>query len=211
MAHRELTLPLVLASASPRRAELLAQIGLAFTALPSHVPEPPPLPGDDLLAWAQHAALEKARMTAELLPADPALVLGADTVVVLPTERPVAPLLHGQPVTVLGKPRDAAEATTMLTTLSGRAHAVISAFALVHHPSGEAITDVVETQVFFRRLSAEEIAAYVASGEPLDKAGAYGIQGFGAVLVDRIEGDYFTVVGLPLARVWQRLAPWLAG
>lgn len=203
-----LTRPLVLASASPRRAELLAQLGLPFQALPAHLPEPPPAVGEDVLAWARAAALAKARATAAMLPATPALVLGADTVVLLSTDTAAAPCLHGRPVRVLGKPRDDAEARAMLQALSGRAHTVVSAFALLCHPEGEAVTEAVETTVTFQALTARDIDEYIASGEPRDKAGAYGIQGRGAVLVAGISGDYYTVVGLPLARLWQILAPW---
>jgi septum formation protein len=96
----------------------------------------------------------------------------------------------------------------MLRRLAGATHAVISAFAVLVHPEGEALTEAVETAVTFRAITPAEIAAYVASGESLDKAGAYGIQGAGAVLVERIEGDYYTVVGLPVARLWETLAPW---
>lgn len=169
------------------------------------------MPGEDLLAWAREAALAKARATARVLPTDTpsALILGADTVVVLPVDAAEdAPRLHGQSVRVLGKPQDAEDARRMLHTLSGRCHSVLSAFALLTYPEGEAITDVVETQVYFRELAPDEIAEYVASGEPLDKAGAYGIQGCGAILVERIAGDYYTVVGLPLARLWQELHRW---
>lgn len=208
MSSVSLSRPLILASASPRRAELLAQIGLACRVLPSHIDEPPPAPGEDVLAWVRRAALDKARATAALLPPEPALVLGADTIVVLPVTDARAPRLHGVPVRVLGKPRDVADAQAMLAALSERAHLVISAFALLEHSGGSAITEAVETRVTFRALTTAEIHAYVASREPLDKAGAYGIQGRGAVLVSHIDGDYFTVVGLPLARLWECLAPW---
>jgi len=160
--------------------------------------------------WAQHAALAKARASAAQLPPDPALVLGADTVVVAPYHG-AGPSLHQQTVCVLGKPRDAGDACAMLRMLSGREHVVLSAFALVTHPAGHAHTEVVETRVRFRSLSAAEIAEYLATGEPLDKAGAYGIQGRGAVLVEEIVGDYYTVVGLPLTRLWQALAPYRRG
>ncbi|HOF89178.1 MAG TPA: Maf family protein [Armatimonadota bacterium] len=199
--------PLVLASASPRRAELLRQIGLDFRRLPAHTAESPPAPGQEVLAWAQQAALDKARAALPALDA-PALVLGADTVVLAPADDPALPRLHGGPVRVLGKPGDAADARAMLRALSGREHTVVSAFALVEYPEGREITDAVATRVRFRPLTDGEIGAYVATGEPLDKAGAYGIQGLGAVLVESITGDYSTVVGLPLTRLWQRLAPW---
>ncbi|MHB9132446.1 MAG: Maf family protein [Armatimonadota bacterium] len=204
----DLTRPLILASASPRRAELLTQIHLPFHVLPSHTEEFPPAAGEDLATWAQQAALVKARATALLLPADEALILAADTVVLLPTQGNLAPLLHGEPVEVVGKPRDRADAHRMLLALSDKTHTVLSAFALLSHPDANFFTDAVETRVTFRNLSLREIDAYIENGEPMDKAGAYGIQGVGAVLIDSIDGDYYTVVGLPLCRLWQALAPW---
>lgn len=200
--------PLVLASASPRRADLLTQIGLSFRVLPSHIDEPPPGIDEDVAAWAQRAAADKARATAALLPPQDALVLGADTIVVVPTEMRDLPSLHNHPVQVFGKPRDIAEARRMLQVLSGRTHTVISAFALLDHPAGSLHIEAVETDVRFRELSPADIETYLTSGEPMDKAGAYGIQGLGAVLIDGIRGDYYTVVGLPLAPVWCALAPW---
>lgn len=204
-----LSLPLILASASPRRAALLDQLGLTYRVVSSEMDEPPPQPGDDLVAWAMRAAEDKARAAARVLPAQRALLLGADTVVVLPLAAGAdAPCLHGCPVEVMGKPGTPERATAMLRQLSGRSHRVLSAFALLDPPDGAVIADAAETVVTFRELSAAEIAWYVATGEPLDKAGGYGIQGSGAVLVDRIDGDYTTVVGLPLARLWTCLAHW---
>ncbi|MHB9026687.1 MAG: Maf family protein [Armatimonadota bacterium] len=209
MRSTRLTRPLILASQSPRRAALLSQIGLSFQVLPADLAETPPGAGEDVREWAMRMAGAKAATAARLLPADtPALVLGADTVVLVSTTDTRAPFLHGFPVQLLGKPRDAAEARQMLGMLSGLRHTVVSAFALRAHPEGTEVSEAVETLVRFRALAPEEIDAYVADGEPLDKAGSYGIQGKGAVLVDGIEGDYFTVVGLPLARVWVALAPW---
>ncbi len=209
MATVSLTRPLILASASPRRAALLAQIGLSpRDIVPSRLHEPPPQPHDDVLAYVQRAAEDKARATAAQLSAAPVLVLSADTIVVIDDDQPALPRLHGRLSRVLGKPCDANEATRMLQQLSGRRHTVISAFCLLVHPEGEAHNDAVETTVRFRALTPREIADYVATGEPLDKAGAYGIQERGAVLVEDIVGDYYTVVGLPLARLWVALAPW---
>jgi septum formation protein len=211
MTRATLIRPLVLASASPRRRELLAQLGLQVRVLPGGHEESPPAPGEDILRWVRTAALDKARAATMLLPpTDAALVVGADTAVLLPTGDDRAPRWRGRTVTVLGKPRDAGEARRMLRALSGRAHLVVSAFALLAHPEGEAVIDAVATRVVFRALTAPEIDAYVDSGEPLDKAGAYGIQGLGAVFVDKIVGDYYTVVGLPLARLWTALSPWRA-
>lgn len=208
-----LTRPLILASASPRRADLLAQIGVPCRVLPAEIEEPPPAPGEDVRAWACAMAAAKARAVAPRL-AEPALILGADTMVLLPAREddPMGqlPRLRGLPVHVLGKPADAAEARSMLQALSGRTHVVLSAFALYRHPEAQLETDAVETTVTFRPLSSRDIEAYLATGEPLDKAGAYGIQGRGAVLIDRIDGDYATVVGLPLSRLWEQLAAYIS-
>jgi septum formation protein len=180
--------PLVLASASPRRVVLLRQAGAEFTVAD---------PGPDR-AWPKGAeprhgvralALDKARRIAGKRPK--AVVIGADTAVVLRGAR-------------LGKPRDAAEAVEMLGRLHGRTHEVWTGIAVVH--KGEQRTASECTRVSFARLSAAEIAAYVKSGEPLDKAGGYGIQGLAGQFVKRIEGDYTNVVGLPLARLRALLA-----
>jgi len=203
-----LTRPCILASASPRRAELLAQIGLACRVQPGQYDEPPPAPGDNIIAYLRRVAAEKARAASRRLADAPALILSADTLVLapaIPGGNP--PRLHGIPVTVMGKPVDADHAGRMLAALSGRTHTVASAFCLCCHPEGEYTSEVVETRVTFRTLTDEEIRQYVATGEPLDKAGAYGIQGYGAVLVERIVGDYNAVVGLPLARLWECLHP----
>jgi septum formation protein len=169
----------ILASASPRRRDLLAQVGVAFVVEPVETDE-----GPDPVA----NAVTKAGAVAARHAGEDAVVLGADTEVVLDGE-------------VLGKPGDGRHAAAMLRRLSGRSHTVVSAYALVDCRSGEQVVRAVETAVTFRPLTDGEIDAYVATGEPLDKAGAYGIQGRGAALVDRIDGDYFTVVGLPIAAV----------
>ena len=174
---------LVLASASPRRVQLLRQAGAKFTVVD---------PGPDR-AWPGEAeprhgvralALDKARRVAAKK-AD-SIVIGADTVVVARGTR-------------LGKPADAAEAEAMLARLQGRTHEVWTGLAVVR--DGEQRTAAECTRVLFAKLSTEEIAAYVRSGEPLDKAGAYGIQGLGGIFVKKLEGDYTNVVGLPLARL----------
>ena len=202
--------PLILASASPRRAALLAQIGVEFLIRVADVPEPAPAPGADLRDWAKTTAARKAQAVAADASAPiPALILAADTVVLLPAELTCdAPLLDGHPVHVLGKPRDAADAGRMLALLSGREHSVLTAFALLAIPEHQWTLTAVTTRVRFRPLSAADIAAYLAGGEPLDKAGAYGIQGRGAVLIAEIIGDYYTIVGLPLAELWGALAAW---
>lgn len=176
---------LVLASASPRRRQLLAQIGLAFRVRESDVDEGPLLAGaGDPRRLTRGLALAKA-MAVGRFETD-ALVLAADTVVVLDGE-------------ILGKPRDAEEAAAMLSRLQGRTHRVVTGVAVLDAATGRSRTAAEETRVTLRELSPGEIAAYVAGGEPMDKAGAYAVQGLGAVLVTRIEGCYYNVVGLPLA------------
>ena len=181
---------LVLASASPRRRELLAQAGFTFKVHPAHVPEEPN-PGEDPIAYVTRLAREKAQAVFNQLAANPdtaakLVVLGADTTVTLDNH-------------ILGKPEDAADAARMLCLLSGRTHRVITGVAVVTADRTEVAAEV--TGVKFFTLSEKEIAAYVATGEPLDKAGAYAIQGRAARWIPRIEGDYFNVVGLPLALV----------
>jgi len=176
-----LALPLILASASPRRAELLRMLGLPFEIRTGSVVEDP-LPGELPAPHVERLARAKAQAVSHITPH--ALVLGGDTVVVS----------GGR---ILGKPRDADEAVSMLLALSGRAHQVISGLAL--YRSGALLTSGTRsTVVHFRPFGWEEARAYVATGEPMDKAGAYGIQGLGAVLVAGIEGDHSTVVGLPI-------------
>jgi len=186
--------PLVLASASPRREALLRQIGLEFTVRPSDVEEAGALlaAGGDPVEFVRQAAYQKALDVATHCKR--ALVLGADTVVLLGDR-------------LLGKPESEERAREMLAALSGNTHRVLTGMALVR-TGGPAINpqvDHVATQVTFRTLSEEEIADYVATGEPMDKAGAYGIQGKGAVLVSGIYGDYYNVVGLPLSRLAEML------
>jgi septum formation protein len=192
---------LVLASASPRRRELLAQAGFTFQVHPAHIPEDP-LEGEDPFAYVQRLAREKAEVVYRELtsptsaPADAGddgktlAVLGADTTVTLDNH-------------ILGKPENAADAARMLRLLSGRNHRVITGVALV--TAGGADVAAEATVVRFLALSEEEIAAYVATGEPMDKAGAYAIQGRAARWIPRIEGCYFNVVGLPLSLVATRL------
>ncbi|MDQ7859791.1 MAG: Maf family protein [Armatimonadota bacterium] len=190
---------LVLASASPRRAELLRQVGLDFTVWPSGaedetrgvVPERPTGGGpgwtlDEVRARARQAALEKARAVAASRP--DAIVVAADTMVVADG-------------VVLGKPQTPAEAVAMLRLLSGRSHHVATGLAVVWASRAVALAEAVTTLVQFRPLADGEIHRYVATGEPMDKAGGYGIQGRAALFVERVDGDYFAVVGLPLARL----------
>lgn len=176
---------IVLASASPRRAELLHKIGLDFRVQAADIEESFD-PSQNLESQLEDLALRKARAVADTL--DAGLVIGADTVVVIDGE-------------VLGKPASSKEAELMLSRLSNRTHQVLTSLAVIDVKTGKAISGVESTLVQFRPLSPAEITAYVETGEPLDKAGAYGIQEKGATLVDRIEGCYFNVVGLPLARM----------
>lgn len=173
--------PLVLASASPRRAALLSRLGLEFEVRPADLPEEE-APGEGPEEHAERLAREKAARIRDERP--DALVVGADTVVVL----------DGR---ILGKPADEAGAEAMLLALSGRSHDVVSGVALAAPGHGMS-SAVSRTVVEFRAFGAREASLYAATGEPLDKAGAYGIQGLGASLVRRIEGDYYTVVGLPV-------------
>ncbi|MCC6770149.1 MAG: septum formation inhibitor Maf [Gemmatimonadaceae bacterium] len=173
----------ILASQSPRRRELLHQIGIAHEVRPADIDESY-LPHEAPASHAERLAREK--VTA-LSTADPrAVVIGADTIVVIDGA-------------VLGKPGSAADAARMLTTLSGRTHWVYTAVAVAR---GDLVVSGVEgVEVTFRALTPRQVDAYVATGEPMDKAGAYGIQGFGATLVERIHGDYFAVMGLALGRL----------
>jgi septum formation protein len=207
---------LVLASASPRRRELLTQAGFTFEVHPAHIPEDPH-PNEDPIAYVTRLAREKAEAVLHQLSRKPAgddcgsalyqgttspdevralapegsssgalIVLGADTTVTLDNY-------------ILGKPEDANDAARMLRLLSGRTHRVITGVAVVTAERTEVAAEV--TAVKFLALSNEEIADYIATGEPMDKAGAYAIQGRAAKWIPRIEGDYFNVVGLPIALV----------
>lgn len=178
---------LVLASASPRRRELLAAAGLACHVDPLDLDERR-IEDESAATYAVRLAVGKARAGARRHPQD--VVLGADTVVVVDND-------------ILGKPADAADATRMLTQLSGRAHDVLTGVALVF-PGGEH-THLERTRVWFARLSAQDIETYVRTGEPLDKAGAYAIQGVASRMIPRIEGSYSNVVGLPVEAVWRLL------
>ncbi len=171
---------LILASASPRRADLLAQLGLRAEVVAAHVDESY-LSGESPEAHVERLALLKAETVARDAPG--ALVVGGDTVVV-------------QDGRILGKPEDQEAAVSTLLALAGRTHEVFSGVALVG-PHG-ALSAVGRAQVRFRAFGASEARAYAGSGEPFDKAGAYGIQGMGAALVDEIRGDYYSVVGLPI-------------
>jgi septum formation protein len=175
----------ILASQSPRRRELLSLVGIDHDVQPADIDETPwpdelPVPHTERLATA------KARVIAARNPG--ALVIAADTIVVIDDA-------------ILGKPVDIPDARAMLARLSGRVHEVCTAMAVAHGDRVE--SDVVRVKVRFRALDADTIARYVNTGEPMDKAGAYGIQGFGATIVEHIDGDYFAVMGLSLVTVVQ--------
>jgi septum formation protein len=183
---------IVLASESPRRLELLRSLGLIVDVAASGYEELP-LPGLSPAGLASHHAGEKLRAALQMQrrPLD-APVLAADTVVDLDG-------------VALGKPSDLQDAARMLESLSGREHVVHTAFALAVPGAAQWTQELASTRVRFYRLEASEIAEYLATGEPLDKAGAYGIQGRAASLVKAIEGDFYTVMGLPLARLVRAL------
>jgi len=187
---------LVLASASPRRRDLLAQAGFTFTVAPALIPEDL-RPGENPLAYVTRLAREKAQSVYAGLGSglgsgdESTVVLGADTTVVAP---------NGE---VLGKPADAADAARMLRLLSGATHEVMTGVAVVSASGIEIAAEVTHVSVV--TLSDEEIAAYIATGEPMDKAGAYAIQGIASRWIPRIEGDYSNVVGLPIALVYRML------
>jgi len=178
----------VLASSSPRRSELLAAAGFAFDVAHADIDETP-LAHEPADRYVVRLAEGKARAVAARFP-DRA-VLGADTTVVVDGD-------------ILGKPADAADAAAMLRRLQGRGHEVLTGIALVAHGRAQVVLEA--TQVSFGPMTDAEIAAYVATGEPMDKAGAYGIQGWAARHVTRVEGSYSNVVGLPVAVVYQLLA-----
>jgi septum formation protein len=180
---------LVLASASPRRKELLIQAGYDFKVVPANIPESR-RPDEGPTHFVTRLAQEKAQSVFDQsngdAPEDPLLVLGADTIVVTSDE-------------LLGKPHDAEDAARMLRMLSGSTHQVITGVCLISREKTQVAAET--TSVTMREIAPEEIAAYIATGEPMDKAGAYAIQGYAARWIPRIEGCYFNVVGLPLARV----------
>src|SRR6266404_4086907 len=185
------TMKLILASASPRRAEILRSAGLQFAVLSSAVDETG-VPGESPQDLVRRLALAKAELVAARA-VGPAIVIAADTIVAL----------EG---TILGKPRTSDDARQMLEKLSGRTHSVMTGVALIRLPDAERREFIETTQVHFASVSNEEIVKYLASGEPFDKAGAYAIQGLGGRFVPRIDGCYFNVVGLPLARLYHELS-----
>lgn len=180
---------LILASSSPRRCELLKQLGLNFRTLVCQVDETPP-PGVSPFELVELLAVRKAMAVARML--DEGIVIGADTVVVW----------HGQ---VLGKPSGQEDAVEMLRRLQGTTHEVYTGVALVDANSRKVLIEHEKTRVFFRSIDEEEIRRYVATGEPMDKAGAYAVQGLAAIFMRSLEGCYTNVVGLPLARLAEML------
>jgi septum formation protein len=180
---------IILASASPRRKELLEKLGLRFEVDPSNYEEDIPS-GLEPHELAQKISLEKAKVVASKH--QNAIVIAADTFIVF----------GGR---ILGKPYTEKEAQKMLKAISGKSHSVITGFSIIDSATNKTLSQSVETKVYIRRLTSEEINAYVKSKEPLDKAGAYAIQGLGAVFVEKIEGDYFNVIGLPLSALTEAL------
>ena len=176
---------IILASASPRRRELLKSLGIPFKVVPSNVEEIA-LDGEAPVRAAKRLAQAKALAVAQRLPK--AVVLAADTIVLLGKE-------------VMGKPKNLSEARRMLKKLSGRTHRVITGFCLLNTEDNRVIKRAVTTKVKMKRITPAELKGYLKSGEPLDKAGAYAVQGIGAFLIESVQGSYSNVVGLPLAEV----------
>ena len=181
---------IILASSSPRRAEILREAGIAFQICATHIDETP-IPGETARAMVARLAEAKARAAAVQIGASmrECIIVGADTTVELDGE-------------IIGKPRDSADAREMLARLSGRTHHVLTGVFVLQLPGNAARAAVENSAVTFGPIGEEEIDAYVATAEPLDKAGAYAIQGLAGRYIPRIEGCYFNVVGLPLARVY---------
>jgi septum formation protein len=184
---------LILASSSPRRAEVLRNAGFVFEIRPADVDETR-RPHEAAEDYVRRVAQAKARAIAEPARADRerAIVIAADTIV----------LAEGQ---ILGKPRDAEDARRMLRLFSGKTHEVLTALSVIDVPAAKEALHVEKTRVEFLKMSEEEIETYIQTGEPLDKAGAYGIQGIAGRFATRIEGCYFNVLGLPLSRLWTTL------
>lgn len=178
---------LVLASASPRRRELLQQIGLEFQVIPSRADEKV-LQGETPTEHVIRLSLDKATEVANRENISGRWFIGSDTIVLCDQQ-------------ILGKPRNDAHAATMLKQLSGREHQVLSGYAIIDRETKQQRTEAVSTKVWFRQLTDDEIARYIATGEPTDKAGGYAIQGMGICFVARIEGSYTNVVGLPLCKL----------
>ena len=184
---------LILASASPRRENLLKMIGFDFEVVDSQVDEQSEvytIPEVHVLELAQKKALKVAEKIKS------GLIIGADTIVVLNN-------------IILGKPKDAKQAKEILRQLSDRTHTVYTGFAIVEKPSGEMVSEFEKTLVSFRKLADEEIVRYIQSGSPLDKAGGYGIQDQGALFVEKIDGCFYNVMGLPVTKLYQALGKFI--
>jgi septum formation protein len=180
---------IILASASPRRKELLAKIGLKFSIEKSDIKENlelklTPKKLAECLSYRKAYKVSKRYSNA--------VIIAADTIVVL----------NGK---IIGKPKNSKEAVKILKKLSGKIHSVITAFTIIDTKTNKSITKFVETKVFMKKLTEKEINYYVNTGEPLDKAGAYGIQGFGGIFIEKIDGDYYNVVGMPLTALVREL------
>ncbi|HZE87507.1 MAG TPA: Maf family protein [Methylomirabilota bacterium] len=180
---------IVLASTSPRRKQLLKQLGIAFTVVSSNVVEKL-IPRFNPRHQAEELALQKAQAVVEQFP--DAIIIAADTIVVLGND-------------VLGKPKDVQDAKRMLKKLRGRQHLIVTGFVLVDTVNKRTIIKSIETKVWFRKISPQEIASYIEKEKPFDRAGAYSIQDLGAIFVEKIEGDYLGAVGLPLFLVAKEL------
>jgi septum formation protein len=180
---------IILASQSPRRKQLLEQIGLKFEIDPSNYEEDMTLKMEPN-RLAEHLSLGKAKDVAKRH--KDSIIISADTIVAVDDE-------------VFGKPKTSEKAKYMLQKLSGRAHSVVTGFTIIDTETNKQISKSVETKVYFKNLSEQEIDAYIASGEPLDKGGGYAIQGMAALFVEKIEGDYFNIVGLPILSLVEEL------
>ncbi|MGN0107199.1 MAG: Maf family protein [Hominilimicola sp.] len=177
----------VLASASPRRKELLEKMGLQFSIVVSDADEGSVTRDIPVGLYVQELALLKASATAKMLIKNKkAIIIAADTIVTLDGK-------------ILGKPDGADGAEKMLSSLSGRTHEVYTGYCVMRMSDGKTVCSSVRTEVKFKTLTEQKIRAYIKSGEPMDKAGAYGIQGLGSMLIEKIDGDYFNVVGLPVS------------
>lgn len=181
---------LILASGSPRRQELLSSLQLTFETRVSHVEEVA-APGETPDEYVRRLSIEKAESVSREFP--DAIVIGADTIVYIDRQ-------------ILEKPKNMADAEAMLAKLAGKTHTVFTGLAVIHANSGLRLTELDRTQVTISNMTADEIRWYVATGEPLDKAGSYAVQGIGAAFVESINGNYTNVVGLPLPLLRRMLA-----
>jgi septum formation protein len=180
---------IILASSSPRRKELLEKIGISFTVDPSDYPEDL---NSDLSPEELAKSISRGKAQAVAKKYKDAIIIAADTF----------GILNGK---ILGKPHTPSEAEAMLQLISGKSHRVITGLTVIDSARQKSVTRTIETQVYIKKLSPEQISHYVKTGEPLDKAGAYAIQGLGSIIVEKIAGDYYNVVGLPLCALAESL------